>query len=113
MRIEIQAPRSIKASETCNVRAILFNDSYEPVAVSRNAFLGPTVSVPGSHIPSHAVEATYGSADEPLTLQPFTFYGRERSVNGLQPGDITVTASYAQPGEPEIAVTEPLRIEAD
>jgi hypothetical protein len=113
MRIEIHAPRSVKASESWNVRAILLNDSYEPVAVSRNAFIGPTAGAVGGPAQSQAVEATYGAADEPLTLQPFTFYGRERAVSGLQPGDITVTASYQPRDEPQIVVTEHLRVEAD
>jgi hypothetical protein len=44
MRIEIQCPRSIKASEPCHTRAILFNDSYEPGELLRNAFDGPDVN---------------------------------------------------------------------
>lgn len=111
MRIEIQGPRTIKESETCNIRAVLFNDSFEPVAVSRNALIGPTASAPGGHPQPLAVEATYGAADQPLTLQPFTFYGRERAFSGLLPGEVTITASYGPPDKPEITATEHMRIE--
>lgn len=67
MRIEIQCPRSTKASELCHTRAILFNDSYGPVELLRNAFVGPNVNV--AYQPE-AVEATFGGSDEALALQP-------------------------------------------
>lgn len=93
MKIEIHAPDTVKAGEAFAVRAVLFNDSYEPVAVSRNAFVGPTVIRGGGMTPP-AVEATFGQADEPLTLQPFTFYGRERQADPQQPGSVQVTVQY-------------------
>jgi hypothetical protein len=40
-----------------------------------------------------AVEPTVGGEEEPLTLQPFTFYGRERSLT-LPPGESEVVAAY-------------------
>jgi hypothetical protein len=80
MRIEIQCPRLIKASELCHTRAILFNDSYRPVELLRNAFVGPNVHA--AYQPE-AVEAKFGGSDEALALQPFTFYGRERSYSRL------------------------------
>ena len=114
MRIEIQCPETIKSSEECRLRAILFNDSYEPVAVSRNAFVGPNVrSLEGGGFPTpESVEATFGGPDEPLTLQPFTFYGRERTFSGLLPGEVEVTAYYSDGAmEGEITVSERLRVE--
>jgi hypothetical protein len=113
MRIEIQLPSSAKSSEQCNLRAVLFNDSYEPVAVSRNAFVGPNVRAlaPGGFPAPESVEPTFGGPDEPLTLQPFSFYGRERTFGGLAPGEVDVTASYHPEGQEEITVTEQLRVE--
>jgi hypothetical protein len=71
------------------LRALLFNDTYAPVEVLRNSFVGPSVAgMPPS------VEATFGGADEPLTLHPFTYYGRERDYAGLPAGDYRVTATY-------------------
>lgn len=115
MRIEIVAPESIKSSETCNLRVLLFNDSYEPTPISRNAFVGPNLrgltSVGFPHPKS--VEPTFGEQDEPLMLQPFTFYGRERTYNDLQPGEVEVTAYY-RPGDSgeELSVSARILIEA-
>ena len=116
MRIEIQSPDSIKSSEQLRLRAILFNDSYEPVVVSRNAFVGPSLRVvtqSGSHLPE-SVEATFGGQDEPLTLQPFTFYGREREFSGLAPGEVEVSAYYQETeGQRNISASAHLRIIPD
>jgi hypothetical protein len=116
MRIEIQSPDSIKSSETLRLRAILFNDSYEPVVVSRNAFVGPSlraVTPSGLPIPE-SVEATFGDQDESLTLQPFTFYGREREFSGLPPSEFEVSAYYQEIKSPEhISASVPLRIIPD
>lgn len=116
MRIEIHGPDSIKSSEQLRIRAILFNDTYEPVIVSRNAFVGPslrTVMQSGMPYPE-SVEATFGGPDEPLTLQPFTFYGREREFSGLQPGKVEVYAYYqGTEGQKNISASAPLRVTPD
>ncbi len=45
--------------------------------VRGNAFTGPSLIGAGPGSPAEeSVEATYNQADEPMTLQPFTFYGR-------------------------------------
>lgn len=99
MKLEIHAPDEVAAGKAFAVRAVLFNDSYEPVAVSRNAFLGPAV-IAGAGMTPPAVEATYGQADEPLTLQPFTFYGRERQADAQTTGSVQVTAQYTSEAGP-------------
>jgi hypothetical protein len=93
MKLEIHAPDQMQAGAAFSARAVLFNDSYDPVPVSRNAFTGPTV-VSGAGMAPPAVEATFGLSDEPLTLQPFTFYGRERQVDAQAAGTVTITAEY-------------------
>jgi hypothetical protein len=114
MRIEIYCPKSIKASEECRLRAVLFNDSYEPVAVSRNGFIGPNVQESpsaGSPRPD-SVESTFGGGDQPLTLQPFTFYGRERTFSGLRPGEVKVFARYrSKEGGKELSASEQMHVE--
>jgi hypothetical protein len=116
MRIEIQSPDSIKSSEQLRLRAILFNDSYEPVVVSRNAFVGPNlraVTLGGLPLPE-SVEPTFGGPDESFTLQPFSFYGREREFSGLSPGEVEVTAYYQETeGQRKISASVPLRIKPD
>ncbi|HVE87054.1 MAG TPA: hypothetical protein VND93_29570 [Myxococcales bacterium] len=114
MRIEIHCPSTVRASEECLIRAVLFNDSYVPVDISRNAFIGPDVEDPsatGAPRPS-SVEPTFGGPDQPLTLHPFSFYGRQRSFTGLSPGEITVTARYrGLQGEPEISATQRIHVQ--
>jgi hypothetical protein len=97
VRVEIVAPASVTTADTCVIRALLFNDTYEPVAVSRNAFVGPNVLSVGAsgHPLPDSVEATFGGAEEGLTLQPFTFYGRERTFSGLAAGRVEITALYS------------------
>ncbi len=113
MRIEIEIAAAVSVSEGCHARAILFNDGYEPVAVSRNAFIGPNmrpvapVAPPGPE----SVEPTFGMSEEPLVLQPFSFYGREREFNGLTPGEVEVTAYYRNPeGQQQMAATRRVRV---
>lgn len=101
MRIEIAAVDPQR--DVLAVRAILLNDSYEPVAVSRHAFVGPTlVATTASGMPMpESVEATVGAVEEPMTLQPFTFYGRERWFENLSPGEYEFRADYRpETGEP-------------
>ena len=114
MRIEIQAPDVLKANQECTLRAVLFNDSFEPIVVSRNAFVGPNLqaAVSGGLLNPESVEPTFGHAEELLTLSPFTFYGRERTFANFVPGDITVTAYYRAPNEQEFTARKLLRIEA-
>lgn len=111
MRIEIDSPDTVSRSGELRLRAVLLNDSFEPVAVFRNAFLGPTLRGDEPGPPRvESVEATFGEPEEPLILQPFTFYGRERSVSDLAPGDATVVASYRGPGGEELSASKPLRV---
>jgi hypothetical protein len=100
-------PRSGRA-RSARVRALLFNDSYEPVVISRNAFIGPTVRKQ-----LLAVEPTYGHEEEVFTLHPFSFYGRERSVGPLPAGEIEVTASYQSRSGVMVTALKRLRIEAN
>jgi hypothetical protein len=99
MKLEIHAPDTVQPGTAFPVRVILFNDAYHPAAVSRNALMGPTV-ITGQGMTPPAVEATFGMADQPLTLQPFTFYGRERQVDAQASGSVEVTAQYSDGGEP-------------
>lgn len=108
MKLEVHAPDAVAAGKAFAVRAVLFNDSYEPVAVSRNAFIGPTVNT-GAGMTPPAVEATFGQADEPLTLQPFTFYGRERQADPQAAGTVEITVQYTGESGP-ITASKTVRI---
>ncbi len=99
MKLEIHCPDRAAATEPLPLRVLLFNDSYDAVAVSRNALVGPNLEPidPGGHPYLRSVEPTFGGTEEPLTLQPFTFYGRERTYDGLPPGAYEVSAYYDDP----------------
>ncbi|HYO87624.1 MAG TPA: hypothetical protein VER79_03195 [Candidatus Limnocylindrales bacterium] len=98
MKLEIDAPHAAQAGSSFQARAMLFNDSYDPVPVSRNAFTGPTAASASGLTPP-AVEATFGLEEQPLTLQPFTFYGRERQIDAQQAGALKLTAEYKHDGQ--------------
>ena len=90
------------------LRALLFNSGFAPLAVSRNAFVGPNVTdlSPGAPRPA-SVEPTFGGPEEPLTLQPFTFYGRERTFDGVADG-ATMEAHYRPEGAAAISASRPI-----
>lgn len=87
------------------MRALLVNDSYEPVDVWRNAFVGPTATPRGGGPVPPAVEPTFGQPELPLLLQPFTFYGRDRQAGGFPPGVVIVRAEYRPEGAEPLSVS--------
>ncbi|WP_375424959.1 hypothetical protein [uncultured Friedmanniella sp.] len=106
MRLEITAI-STSAGPEFVVRAAIVNDSFSPVPLSRNAFTGPTpVQVGPGSPPAESVEATRDQPDEPMTLQPFTLYGRDRTFS-LPVGRHRFRAAYEPAG-----TVPPLRLEA-
>ena len=110
MRIEIHLPEKPRSSRANRFRALLINDSYEAKTISRRAFVGPNL---GGHHPD-AVEPDYGQQEEPLVLQPFTFYGRERVYEGLTAGEMEITAYYmGRDGQPEIEETRKITVSPD
>ena len=112
LRIELHTHGA--AGGKIGLRALLFNDGFEPLAVSRNAFVGPNVSDPSHGAPRPAsVEPTLGGPEEPLTLQPFTFYGRERTFEGVADG-ATMEAHYrSADGATEISASRPIEPRSD
>lgn len=100
MRIEISAGPTPGPDASFAVRAVVINDSYDPVALSRNSFFGPTeIALTASGMPmAESAEATSGGPDEPMTLQPFTFYGRERWFENLSAGAHQFFAEYRLEG---------------
>jgi len=90
MRIEIQCVDVVRASGEVSIRAILFNDSFDPVPVLRSAFVGPNLS---DRRPE-SVEPNVQGLKQPLILQPFSFYGRERVFSGFDVGPLSVAAYY-------------------
>jgi hypothetical protein len=105
VRIELTVPERVEAGHDFVMRAVLLNDSYEPVDVWRNAFVGPTATPrDGGPVPD-SVEPTFGQPESPLRLQPFTFYGRDRQAGVLEPGVVVVTATYRPEGGEELSIS--------
>ena len=95
MRVEIVLPDQVRASAEVAIRVYLFNDSLEPVAVSRRAFVGPNLRSLEPARGPYPNEVEGSDEEEPLTLQPLCLFGRERRFR-LEPGSFEVTAFYNQ-----------------
>jgi hypothetical protein len=111
MRIELIVPDRVAAGSEFTARALLINDGYEPAEVLRNVFVGPTATPAGTGPVPAAVEPTFGQAEQPLLLQPFTFYGRDRQAGGFPPGVVTVTATYQVDGAAPLAASQEVVID--
>lgn len=113
MKIEISAAPGAGPDGSFAVRTLIWNDGYEPVPLSRNAFFGPTeIATTASGMPmAESAEATSGAPDEPMTLQPFTFYGRERWFD-LTPGEHTFFSEYRPEGGAVVRVEATLTVPA-
>jgi hypothetical protein len=111
VRIELIVPDQAPAGQDFVMRALLVNDSYEPVEIWRNAFVGPTAE-PGTGAPvAPSVEPTFGQPEQPLLLQPFTFYGRDRQSGPMEPGVVVVAARYQPEGAEGLSASRAVRIE--
>jgi len=110
VRIELTVPERVEAGRDFVMRAVLINDTHEPVDVWRNAFVGPTATHEGGEPVAESVEPTFGQPESPLLLQPFTFYGRDRQAGVFAPGVAFVTASYAPEGGAALSVTRQVTI---
>ncbi|MFI6324344.1 hypothetical protein ACIBG8_42945 [Nonomuraea sp. NPDC050556] len=97
MRVEIEIPAPEGPFDAFRARAILFNDGFEAVTISRNAFVGPKFrlgAASGHQVLLDSVEATFGMQEDLVVLQPHTFYGREREIADPGPGEVEVSAYY-------------------
>ena len=93
MRIEIVLPSSAKAGSDIPVRVLLFNDDFDPVDITRESFVGPNLTALEPKRPRYPDEVEEPEETQNLTLEPFTFYGRERSFK-LEAGSYKVAALY-------------------
>src|SRR5262245_28211220 len=80
---------------TLTVRLIALNDEYEPVTLDRRLLIGPNV-VPeqraGSPLPVSREPAFPEDEQNEIVLNPWCFYGRQRTFDGLASGRVTVYA---------------------
>jgi hypothetical protein len=115
MQLMLEADRQeLSGDEPVTVRVVVLNDSYEPVAVDRRLLVGPNlVPEPGAGSPLPvSLEPAFPDEERNLVyLNPWCFYGRERSWNVLPPGRVMVYAYLLrrsvsslpaeEPGEPD------------
>jgi hypothetical protein len=78
--------------ETVTVRVVAINNSYEPAVLDRRLFVGP------NPVPERATGAPFPVSVEPaspreeanlIVLNPWCFYGRERTFDNFPPGRVT------------------------
>jgi hypothetical protein len=70
------------------IRVLALNDSYEPVQLDKRLLIGPNV-VAGMPRPVAAEAGLPDEGDNMVVLQPWCFYGRQRSFEG-----VTGTATF-------------------
>ena len=86
MRLVIEGPTEVRAGEAVTARLIVLNDTYEPVAFDRRLLVGPSFEgLPAAMEPGFAEEHA-----NHVILNPFCFYGRERTLEEAPAGDLVV-----------------------
>lgn len=79
-------------AETVKVRLLVLNNSYEPAALNRRLLVGP------NPVPERSVGAPFPVSLEPalpqeeqnlIILNPWCFYGRQRTFDSFPPGRVT------------------------
>lgn len=78
--------------ETVTVRLLALNESYEAVVVDRRLLIGPNLLPSTDRIPLPVeVEPAFEQEEQnQIILNPWGFYGRERTFSDLSAGQVTV-----------------------
>jgi hypothetical protein len=115
MELILESEKKVwKHGEKVMVRLVALNDTYEAVTLERKQLIGP------NPVPSEATGAPMPVSVEPsfakntqneIKLNPFCFYGRQRTYEALPAGKTTFYAYYLKrpsssllpqrPGKPE------------
>ena len=80
---------------TLTVRLMALNDSYEAVTLDRRLLIGPNVEpehVGGAPLPVSREPSFSKREQNEVVLNPWCFYGRQRSFDGLPTGHVTIYA---------------------
>ena len=110
MRVEIVMPGVTRASAELAIRVVLFNDSFEPVGVSRRTLVGPNLRAVDPVRGPYPNEVEGSDQEEGLTLQPWCLIGRERRFR-LEPGSFEVSAFYDDPSSGRIEAAQRFVVE--
>ena len=80
---------------TLTVRLTALNDAYEPVTLDRRLLIGPNVEpehLGGAPLPVSREPSFSKREQNEVVLNPWCYYGRQRSFDGLPAGRVTVYA---------------------
>ncbi|MBE0480412.1 MAG: hypothetical protein IBX68_05475 [Dehalococcoidia bacterium] len=127
MRLLIETEKPAYSSgEPVTVRLLVLNDSYEPVSLDRRLLVGPNPVPEGRPPFPVSIEPSFSREEQNLImLNPWCFYGRQRTFDSLPPGKTTVYAYLLRrptdsllPGEPGerdalLSAAEPLIVEVN
>src|SRR3712207_3666628 len=94
MQLMLEAGKNVwRVGESVVVRLLAYNDAYQPVALDRRLLVGPNpVPARPTGIPFPvSVEPAFPTEEQNVVmLNPWCYYGRQRSLDGLPPGRVTV-----------------------
>ncbi|MSP63779.1 MAG: hypothetical protein EXR72_26225 [Myxococcales bacterium] len=96
MQLILETPTvAYRAGEKITVRALLLNDSFEPVVIDARLLVGPNVrpqTFTGIPYPVSVEPPLPDEAEHFITLNPWCFFGRQRSFERLPAGQVTFHA---------------------
>ncbi len=109
LTIEVEK-RQWRAGELVRVRLVALNDSYQPVSLDRRALVGPN-PVParpaGGPLPISVEPRARKAQENHILLNPWCFYGRERTFDMLPPGEVTFHGYLLRREEPSLMPVAP------
>jgi hypothetical protein len=107
LRVETDPPQGGRVV----ARVVLDNDAGAPIVFDRRLLIGPNLSGPRGPFPESAEPGFEAAAQNEVVLGAGCFYGRERSWDGLPPGDYELGAELraAAPGGAAVAA-DPVRL---
>ena len=88
-----------RVGETVTVRLLVLNNSYTPAAVDRRLLVGPNPvpdSPRGAPFPVSVEPSLPKKRENRVVLNPWCFYGRQRTFKSLPPGRVTFFAYLLQ-----------------
>jgi len=96
MKIILETDKQIyNFGDIVTVRLLALNDSYRPADIDRRLLIGPNIKTEPPMNPPHPLSvepATSNEAHNHLILNPWCFYGRQRTFQNLPQGNATFYA---------------------
>jgi len=115
MELKLEAEKQAwQAGETLMVRLVALNDQYEPVVIDRRLLIGPNLMPEPGHMPQpiNVEPAFEKEEDNQIILNPWCFYGRQRSFPPQPEGKVTFCAYLLHRQEDSLLPDRPTDSEA-